>query len=371
MQALTVLALVVGALALARSLWGLALFVRFLLGARVRVMPNGPTPPISVLKPVYGAEPGLEENLVATLRQNYPEFELLVLHERPDDDALPAVDAAAAQVPDVPVRRIAGREEAANPKVAVLMRGEREARYDILAQSDSDVRPDPLYLRDIGIGLEGADVVSFVPVMFGMKTFGAHLMAWLVNTDGLCAILMARGQITTGCTIAVRREALRRIGGYGAVADAMADDYALGVALRRAGCKLALAKRAARLHTPGEGFLATVRWVARWSRTVRGAAPWLHFLSLPTAIAPLLLLVSATRPSLRMLAALTLIRVVIAFAVDIRICWDRSMVPGLVYLPLLWILEPLGWLAGYLGSTVTWRGRRYKIKGGRATLVDA
>jgi len=376
MHALAAVALILGTLALVRAVWGLLVLMRFLRRARVRSIPKGPTPPISLLKPVFGAEPGLEENLVATLRQNYPEFEVLILHERPDDPALRAADAAAAQVPDVTVRRLAGREEAQNPKVAVLLRGAREARHDIVVSADSDVRPDPLYLRDIANGLDDADAVSFVPVLFGMRTLGARLMALLINTDGVCSIIASRGQFTTGCTIGVRREALDRIGGYGAVADAIADDYALGEALKQAGCKLALARRAARVYTPGVGPRETAAWVARWSRTVRSAAPWLHAAMLPAALAPGLLLLTCITgpfrgPAIGLLATLTLLRALVAVIVDARFCWDYTLLRSIPLLPLLWIFEPVGWLAGHLGSTVTWRGRRYRLKGGRATLVDA
>jgi hypothetical protein len=60
----------------------------------------------------------------------------------------------------------------------------------------------------------------------------------------------------------------------------------------------------------------------------------------------------------------------VALLVDFRFCWDRSLVRALPLLPLLWIAEPLNLLAGLAGSTVDWRGRRYKVSGGRATLLE-
>jgi len=377
MTALAIVALVAGGLALLRQLAGLALLVRFARGARLRALAPGPTPPISLLKPLYGRDEGLAANLVATLRQNYPEFEVLFVHERPDEPALADVAEATRAVPDVPVRTLAGRDAAAiNPKVAVLLRGEAEARHDVIVAADSDVRPDPLWLRDIAAGLEDADAVSFIPILTGVRTPWARLAALAIDTDGLLAILVAGGRAMTGATIGVRRAALAKAGGFAAVADHIADDFGLGVALREAGCRLALARRPARMHMPGEGFRGTARLVVRWMRVIRSAAPGLFALMAPFVCTPLLLLASAALtpypgPSLALLAALLLGRVATALIVEASFTRDGTLLRALPLLPLLWIAEPLALLFGLAGATVDWRGRRYKLKGGRASLVDA
>ena len=361
----------IGGAAVVRQILGLACLARYLRGARVAAIPKGPTPPVSLLKPLYGEDPGLALNLEATLRQNYPDFEVLFLHERPDDPAAAIADAAMARVPDVAARRILGRDpEAANPKVAVVLRGEAVARHGILAVADSDVRPDPLYLRDIANGLQDADAVSFLPVVFGMRGFWARLGGLLFDTEAVLSILLGGGRVMTGATVGIRREALAKVGGFRAVADRIAEDYSMGELLRRAGCRLALARRAARLYAPGGGLRETGRQAVRWARTVRSAAPHLYALALPLSAAPLLLLCRMDATALLLLALHTVLRAAVALLVDFRFCWDRSLVRALPLLPLLWILEPLNLLLGLLGSTVEWRGRRYRVRGGRATLLD-
>jgi ceramide glucosyltransferase len=361
-------------LAVLRQGVGLVVLGRYLGRARVARIPKGPTPPLSLLKPLYGEDPGLLQNLEATLRQNYPDFEVLFLHERPADPAAAVADEAMARVPDVPARRIEGRDaQASNPKVAVLLRGEAEARHPILASADSDVRPDPLYLRDIANGLEEADAVSFVPVLFGMRGLPARLAGLLFDTEAVLSVLLGHGRLMTGATIGVRRDALAKVGGLRALADRIAEDYHLGVLLRRAGCRVTLARRAARIHAPGGGWRETLSHAARWSRTVRSIAPGLYATALPLSAAPLLLLgLAATHPgpALGLLALHTAARATFALLVDFRFCWDRSLARALHLLPLLWLLEPLVLAAGLLGRTVVWRGRRYRLRGGRATLVD-
>jgi ceramide glucosyltransferase len=375
MTAFAVTALVLGAVAVLRQVVGLAMALRYVRRARLRSIPAGPTPPLTLIKPLYGDEPGLEENLVATLRQNYPEFEVLFVHERADDPALAAVDAAVRAVPDVEVRKIAGRDaDAANPKVAVLLRGEAEARHGILVSADADVRPDPLYLRDVANGLADADLVSFLPVFFGMRTFWARAVGLLLDTDSLLPLFLANGRVATGSTIGVRKEALERIGGYRAVADRIADDYALGRAVKRAGGRLVLARRPARLFMPGGGLGESTGWGVRWLRTVRSTMPAAYPALLLVAFAPLLLLVAALTtpcvgPALWLLAAHTVGRALAAALIDLRFCRDGSLLRSLHLLPLLWFLEPAAAVVGAFGKTVLWRGRRYRLKSGRATLL--
>jgi len=368
--ALGLVGLVAGAVSLLRYLVSAPFFVRYLRRARVRSIPKGETPPISLIKPVYGDEPGLEERLVATLRQNYPVFEVIFVHERRDDPALRAVEAASRRVPDVSVRTVAGREiDAANPKTAVILRGAAVARYDLVATADSDVHPDPLYLRDIANGLAEHDLVSFVPVFFGMRTIWARLVGLLYDTDPILAVIVSGGNMTTGSTIGVRREALEAVGGYEVVADKAADDYALGVAFREAGRRVGLARRAARVHMPGGGFRDTLRFLLRWGRVIRTAAPFHFLVSVPLLATPLLLVLTAllTRfhaAALWMLLGHALARGLVAIAIDLRFAWDRSLVRALPLLPLGWLWEPLLMAAASLGRTVVWRGRRYSVRRG-------
>jgi ceramide glucosyltransferase len=375
MNGLAVVALCVGALSLLRYAIALPMLSRWLRRGRVSAIPKGNTPPLTLLKPLYGSRPELAADLEATLRQNYPDFEVLFVHEREDDPALAAVAGATHAVPDVPVRTIAGRDaDATNPKVAVLARGAAAARPEstIIASADCDVRPDPLYLRDIANGLADADAVSFVPVLFDARGWMGGLAALAVNTDALLGIVMARGVAMTGSTIGIRRDALEAVGGWAAVGDRIADDYAMGRALRRAGKRTALARRAVRVRSDHGSAADTTRWMLRWGRTVRVSAPLPYAFAIVLASAPVLLILARglhhTPGALWMLAGITLARAGTGLAIELRYVWDGSTRRALLALPLLWILEPLGLLLGLFGSRVEWRGRRYRLNGDRATL---
>jgi ceramide glucosyltransferase len=205
-----------------------------------------------------------------------------------------------------------------------------------------------------------------------MRGFWARLGGLLFDTEVVLSLLLAGGRIMTGGTIGVRRDVLEKVGGLRSVADRMAEDYSLGALLRRAGFRLSLARRAVRLYAPGGGFRDTARQSSRWARTVRSSVPAIYALALPLSTAPLLLLGAAwthAGPALALLGAHTVARAAVALLVDFRFCWDRSLARALPLLPLLWLLEPLNLFAGLFGSTVSWRGRRYRVARGRATLV--
>jgi hypothetical protein len=282
MSALDVVAYAVGAVALLRGVVGLAFLHDFLKGAALKSIPKGPTPPLSVIVAARGDEPELDENLRATLRQNYPDFELLLA--QPEEGSVEAPEEA----PDVEIRSVRG-----DPL--------KEAQYESRLLSDPRARPDPLYLRDAANGLQVASEVTFVPVHFGMRSLWSRVVGLVVNTELMPGMLMARGGARAPSTRAIRG----------------------------AGGRAVLARRAVRLFCPGG--------------RLRDAAPAFRPTALPSAFAPLLLLMAE---GWGLLAGLLLLRLLVAVAVDFRFCWDRSLIRSLPLLPLLWLLEPLGWLSG-------------------------
>ena len=50
---------------------------------------RGDLPPVTILKPLCGMERGLEDNLRSTCIQDYPQFQVVISVQRPDDTALP------------------------------------------------------------------------------------------------------------------------------------------------------------------------------------------------------------------------------------------------------------------------------------------
>src|SRR5215831_10452509 len=104
-------------------------------------------PPVSLLKPLHGAEPGLYENLRSFVEQDYPTVQIVLGVNDERDSALPIAKALIKEmsgtditiVTDAPIR-------GSNFKVANLENMLAVARHDILVISDSDMRADRRYL---------------------------------------------------------------------------------------------------------------------------------------------------------------------------------------------------------------------------------
>src|SRR5271165_4159965 len=94
----------------------------------------GFTPPLTLLKPLHGAEPGLEAHLATFFEQDYPEYEILFCARSADDAGLETARRVAARYPQVKAKALftGGEADYSNDKVISMERMEAEAAYSIL-----------------------------------------------------------------------------------------------------------------------------------------------------------------------------------------------------------------------------------------------
>jgi len=120
----------------------------------------GFTPPLTLLKPLHGAEPGLEANLETFFQQDYPTYEILFCTRSPDDPGLAIAKRVAARYPSIPAKFLFtnGHPDYINAKAASMEVMEAAASHDILVISDSDVRVTPDYLRAVVLPFEDPHV---------------------------------------------------------------------------------------------------------------------------------------------------------------------------------------------------------------------
>ena len=329
-------------------------------------------PGVSVLKPLHGEEPGLAENLRALCRQDYPGFQIVCGTLDPGDPALPVASAVRDEFPEVDMIVIGGRVapgDAKNRKVANLENLMAHAKHDILVLADSDVRAGVHCLGDAVAALEarGIGIATCLYVGRPEPDLWSRLEALWINHAFLPSALVARAvgrhDGCFGATIALHRETLERVGGLARLRDALADDWALGAAVRRLGLGIGLVARPVEIvvHHPNMGSMLAHE--LRWGRTIAALDRVGYSASVVTQ--PVVFALLAALAGLFAAPFLAvLVTALAARLIAIRVQeWALGLGRAPIYLLVLReFLTFALFVAALSGRTVRWRGLRYRIR---------
>ncbi len=322
-------------------------------------------PAVTILKPLHGAEPRLSENLATFLAQDYGGTVQVVCGVQ--DSADPAIAEVAGLAVDLVVDPV---RHGANAKVCNLINMMAAARHEVLVLSDSDMVAGPDWLRQViaALGEPGVGAVTCFYTGRGDAGFWSRLAALGIATgflpSGLFAARLGLATPCMGSTIALTRDTLARIGGFADLADVLADDYALGEAVRGLGLRVVVAPPVLVHACTETSFAALAAHELRWNVTVFRLSPWgftgLGLLN-PVPVA-CLAVVAAPLAGLAVLLAAVAARWIVAAAVP-----GPRAAPAL-WLPLRDILSFGLFLAMFFRQSVDWRGARLGVtRGGRVT----
>jgi len=343
-----------------------------------RATPSGPEPPpVSLLKPLHGAEPGLYENLRSFAQQDYPVVQMVLGVNDANDGALPVAQALIRDLPasdialvlDPPVR-------GSNLKVANLENMLAAARHDILVISDSDMRVDRRYLGAVTAPLHDPRIGLVTCLYEGVSTGGiwSELGALHINFGFLPSALVAAelgiGHGCFGATIAMRREILERIGGLARLRDELADDRRIGDAVRAQGLAVLLSRYVVEARVSEPSFTSLWQHELRWARTVRAITPAGFagsVLTHPVALAALAAAASRFGLTSAILLVLScLLRWASALIIAGALAFTTA---GLWLLPVRDALSFAVFVASFFGRRVCWRDQLFHVDAsGRMTV---
>ena len=343
--------------------------------ARVAERP-GFTPALTLLKPLHGAEPNLDAHLATFFEQDYPEYEILFCARTLEDAGLETARRVAARYPRIPVKFLAtGEPPYINAKVASMEKMEAEAAHEILVISDSDVRVTPEYLRAVALPFADERVGGMTCLYRGVAAEGglwARLEAVGMSVEMSAGVLVARMmegmQFTLGPTMAFRREAIQRMGGFKVTADYCADDFVLGNETWKLGQTVVLSHHAIDHMVINSSFLASLRHQARWMKSTRFSRPKGHFGTVLTFSLPFGLLALAAALAMghagwgaALLGWSVATRLAMSVAVGRLVVQDRSWFGLLVLYPIRDLMGVGFWAASYQSSRILWRGRVFQL----------
>jgi ceramide glucosyltransferase len=328
-------------------------------------------PPVTVLKPLKGAEGALYENLASFCRQDYPCFQIVFCLQGPDDPALAVVTRLKRDFPAVDMEVVVSKNRIGyNPKVNNMANGYSFAKYDLILLSDSDVLARPDFLRrmvvpfsDTGVGL----VTAFYEAT-GTRGIWGHMEALSINANFLPQALCAASfgmRFAMGAAMMVRRAAFDAAGAFENLADHLADDFWLGVSIREAGWKLELSDAVVETVPDIRRGTEHFKHLVRWARTIRICQPAGYAASLIQHGFSLLtikvLLFGPDSRTLGLMLGIWAAKAAASAFLGARI-GGRQSVGALLYLPLEEWFGFVAWIAGWGSARVLWRGQLFDVQ---------
>jgi ceramide glucosyltransferase len=255
------------------------------------------------------------------------------------------------------------------------------AAHQILVTTDSDVEVGPRYLREIVPPLLDPKVGMVTCVYRGKNAAGffsgltAIGMSVEMTAGVLVANLLEGMKFGLGPTTVVRKDSLASIGGYTALRDYIAYDFAIGNLMAKAGYRVVLSGHAIDHVVNQTSFRRMWQNQLRWAQTTRYSRPKGHFgsgliFAMPYGV---LGLVSAGwlghwGIGLLLLGVAVLNRLAEAWLVG----WVAVRDPQIRRAPWLYPLRDLlgfaVWFASYLNLRYVWRDSRFELKGTRIAL---
>jgi len=350
-------------------------------------------PPVSLLKPLHGAEPGLREYLESFFALEYPSFEILFCARRESDAGIKVAREVAAEHPNVPVKFLfSGDPPWPNARCYSLSVMAPEASHELLVITDSDVRVRPEFLRqvvapfaDTTMGAAtcmyrgDATGLGFWGLMEGMG-MSVEMTAGVVTADMLEGM-----KFTLGPCMMVTRQALESIGGFEQLGYYYADDFMLGNMVAEKGWKVWLSSHTIDHCIVNDGFWRNFSHQWSWMKSTRFSRPAGHLgtgltFAVPFGILGLVAGLWMGNPLLgwslfgwswvsRSLLSVVAGGSVVKDPAAIRLCW--------LY-PVRDLMGAIIWALSYTSREVGWRDDRFvlekaglmrRISGGATTTM--
>jgi ceramide glucosyltransferase len=330
----------------------------------------GCKPPVSVLKPLCGHDDGLEENLRSFLVQDYPEYEVIFGVHRQDDPAVAVAEKIISEFSGRISARliVTGESPIPNAKAFSLNRMVREARYDVLVMSDSDVRVTPSLLSHLAQEFQNERIglISCPYRAVPGKSLWSRLEAIGMNTELLGGVLVARMiegmRFALGCTVAVRRNVLEDMGGFGYLQEFLAEDFVIGQRAAELGHGVLFSSYVIEHRIGSQGMARNLGHRMRWARSTRRSRPVGYWGQIFTYPLPLALLLWASYSSVWPFVLLTLIlRVGAALATARYIVHDPVTQEQWWLLPVQDVIGFFIWISGFVGDKIVWRDRKCTV----------
>lgn len=325
-------------------------------------------PPATILKPLCGGEYELYERLRTFCEQSCADVQIIFGVHDPGDPALVAVRRLQREFPQLDLQvAVNSAQHGASGKISNLINMMPLVRHEYLVIADSDVRVRPDYLERVISPLldEGVGIVTCLyrgrprPGLWSLLG-SLFINEWFRPSVCIAALFGSRS-FGFGATIALRRETLRRIGGFTALANQLPDDYRLGELTRRIGLRTVLSDVEVETCVDEAGFAELMRHELRWLRTIRTVRPLGYALAGVTFGLPVAILGTVLAGGGGTSLAMVLITAVARVMIDSEPRQASSRLAQLWLVALGDLLAFALWCWSFTTRRVHWRDARFRV----------
>lgn len=366
---------------------------------RVRSHAGFYAPVAALICPCKGNEIGLEENLSALTKFDYPNYEIYFVLATSLDPALKVIERVKAASTHAVHIVIAGPGEGCGEKVYNLRRAVEALpeQFEAMVFTDSDVRPSRGWLKKLVAPLQdgrmGATTAYRWIIPSGRMGEGGFASAMASAWNGAIATMLGqpRDNFCWGGGTAIRRSVFNDVHALEAWKGALSDDFALTSALEEAGKPIVFCPEciAPTLHPwTGKGLLEftnrqiSITHVYSRKRWALGALAHIGYsLTLIYALVAILAAMISGDPWIQLALIALVIPLLAAIKGAIRTVAIGDALPewkaklnewGWVWTFLALIVPFLfawNFLASLFSKTVRWRGIRYEMVSPTMTRV--
>jgi ceramide glucosyltransferase len=329
--------------------------------------PCDPGPGLTLVRTIRDISALEEETLRSSFKLSHPDHEVLFCAASESDPAVDTVRRLMEQHPHVRARLLIGDDRiSANPKLNNMLKGWREARYELIVFADSNLMLPPDYLQQVlAAWTPDAGIVCAPPIGSRPAGFWAEVECAFLNT------YQARWQYAAdsiglgfaqGKTMLFRRDLLESQGGIAALASELAEDAAATKVVRNAGLRVRLAGPSFFQPLGQRAAAHVLARQLRWAQLRRLTFPgWFALELLTGCMVPLLAMAMAApafglppMPAVAGLAAVWFLsEALLARIAGWHLSW-RS--------PLSWLLRdlliPIIWLRAWTANAYQWGGHK-------------
>jgi ceramide glucosyltransferase len=362
-------------LSLGLNVWAWAVALRFPLHRRLA--PPARPPPVTLLKPLQGADPSTPACLESWLTQDYAgPVQVLFAIGSADDPAGEVVRRLLAAHPDRDAELVVcPASRGANSKISKLIQLGPRRKHDLIVVSDADVRVPPDLLANVVVPLLD-ERVGLVTCLYRLANPTSVAMRWEaigLHADFWTQVLQARSLgfrgFALGAVMATTAPHLEAAGGFAAVADHLADDYELGRRTARTGARVELSTVVVDCWEARRTWSQVWRHQTRWARTLRICQPGPYFLSVLNNVTLWAVIagavVAAGSPGAVVAGwvpvTCVVVRILTAWHNQIRLAGPAGFWRTAGWVPVKDLLQAAVWAAAFLGRSVWWRGERYRV----------